>query len=136
MIEPLHLTPLQQTAAIIGAIVLVGFIVYLIYRGKLREDYGAIWFAAAVVTLILAVWQDGLRLIAATLDAVTLTAPVFLLGILFLIAIAIHFSVRFTTLSGQVRLLAREVALLRAKSDVQRVDPLESEPPAPSSPAR
>jgi hypothetical protein len=112
--EPLQLTPVQQIAAIAGSIGLLVLVLVLIYRRKLREDYGALWFAAAVATVLLALWQDGLRLLAEALQAVTLTAPIFLLSILFLALIAIHFSVRFTTLSGQVRDLAREIALLRA----------------------
>ena len=128
MIEPLHLTRLQQSAAVIGALILVTVIVALIYRGKLREDYGAIWFGVALVTLVFAAWQDGLRIVATALDAVTLTAPVFLLGILFLTGVAIHYSVRFTTMSAQIRQLAREVALLRAKVDK---DSGQGGPPVP-----
>jgi hypothetical protein len=127
MVEPLHLTPLQQAAAVAGSIGLLLFVIYLIYRGRLREDYGALWLAAATATVIFALWQDGLRLLAATLDAVTLTAPIFLLSILFLTVIAIHFSVRFTTLSAQVQHLAREIALLRARE--------HSASPTPSAPS-
>jgi hypothetical protein len=120
--EPLHLTPLQQAGAIAGSIALLVFVIVLIYRRRLREDYGALWLAAALATVVFAVWQDGLRLVAHLLDAVTLTAPIFLLSILFLTLIAIHYSVRLTTLSRNVHDLAREIALLRA----QRGEPDQS----------
>ena len=113
--EPLHLTPIQQAGAILGSVGLLVFVALQIYRGKLREDYGALWFTAGGATVLLSVWQDGLRLVAQTLDAVTLTAPVFLLSIGFLTIVAIHYSVRFSELSTQVHDLAREIALLRVE---------------------
>lgn len=113
MPEPLHLTQLQEAAAIAGSVGLLVFVAFLIYRGWLREDYGALWFTAAGVTVLFALWQDGLRLLARSLDAMTLTAPIFLLSIVFLTAVAIHFSVRISQLSGQLRDVAREIALLK-----------------------
>ena len=111
--EPLHLTPVQQAGAILGSIGLLGFVALQIYRGKLREDYGALWFTAAGATVLFSIWQDGLRLVAQAFDALTLTAPIFLLSIAFLTVVAIHYSVRFSELSSQVHDLAREIALLR-----------------------
>jgi hypothetical protein len=78
------------------------------------------WFAVGLITLIAALWQDGLRLIARALDAVTLTAPLFLLSILFLTAIAIHFSVKLSEQSQQLKKLAQEVGLLRAHVEPTR----------------
>lgn len=114
MKEVPYLTPFQQAAAIVGAAVLFVVVVSLIRQRRLREDYGAVWFAASVTALLLAIWQDGLRLVARALDAVTLTAPLFLLGILFLTAVGIHFSMRLSRMSDDLKRLGREVALLRA----------------------
>lgn len=114
---PLQLTPLQQAAAIAAAAALFVSILVLIYRRRLGENYGAMWFLVGLLTLIAALWQDGLRLVARALDAVTLTAPLFLLSILFLTAIAIHFSVKLTEQARQLKKLAQEVALLRAQAE-------------------
>ena len=65
--------------------------------------------------------SDGLRLVAHAFDALTLTAPVFLLSILFLTAVALHFSVRLTRLSRDASALARELALLREERDGDHV---------------
>ncbi|MEA2661507.1 MAG: hypothetical protein QOH08_1079 [Chloroflexota bacterium] len=114
---PLQLTPLQQAAAIAGATALLASILVLIYRRRLGENYGAMWFLVGLLTLIAALWQDGLRFVARALDAVTLTAPLFLLSILFLTAIAIHFSVKLTEQAQQQKRLAQDVALLRAQAE-------------------
>jgi hypothetical protein len=114
---PLQLTPLQQAAAVVAAALLFLSILVLIYRRRLGENYGAMWFLVGLLTLVAALWQDGLRLVARALDAVTLTAPLFLLSILFLTAIAIHFSVKLSEQAQQLKKLAQEVALLRARAD-------------------
>lgn len=120
MSEPPYLTPLQQTAAIVGAAGLFLLVIYLIRLRRLREDYGVVWFAASAAALLLAVWQDSLRFLARALDAVTLTAPLFLLGILFLTVVGIYFSVRLSRLSDDMKRLGREVALLRADDAARR----------------
>ncbi|HEV8534130.1 MAG TPA: DUF2304 domain-containing protein [Candidatus Limnocylindria bacterium] len=119
---PLQLTPLQQAAAIVAAAILFISVLVLIYRRRLGENYGAMWFLVGLLTLIAALWQDGLRLLARALDAVTLTAPLFLLSILFLTAIAIHFSVKLSEQAQQVKKLAQEVALLRARARTEARD--------------
>ncbi len=75
------------------------------------------WVLVGLVTLVAALWQGGLRLVARALDAVTLTAPLFLLSIIFLTAIAIHFSVKLSEQAQQLKKLAQEVALLRARAE-------------------
>jgi hypothetical protein len=85
------------------------------------------WFLVGLLTLVAALWQDGLRLVARALDAVTLTAPLFLLSILFLTAIAIHFSVKLSEQAQQLKKLAQEVALLRSRAD--RREPGAAAPP-------
>lgn len=114
MLEPGYLTAGQQIVAVVGAIVLFGVVLKLIYDRRLREDYGALWFAVSLGVLILALWQEGLRYLALLLQAQTLTVPIFLLGILFLTMVAIHFSVRMSEMSHQLQKIAQRLALLEA----------------------
>lgn len=95
----------------LGAASLFVLILALIYRRKLREDYAALWFAASGLVLLLALWQEGLRLVARLLDAVTLTAPLFLISIVFLTVVAIHFSVRLSEQARKLKRIAQELAL-------------------------
>ena len=100
----------------------MGLVVVLIRRRALSEDYAALWFGASLVTVIFAIWQDGLRLIARALDALTLTAPIFVLSTLFLGLVALHFAVRLSRMAAQVRTLTREIALLTAERGGSRRD--------------
>jgi hypothetical protein len=108
------LTPIQQTVAVVAAGALVSVVLWLIYRRRLREDYGALWLAVACLALVFAVWQDALRFLATLFDSITLTAPTFLLSILFLTVIAIHYSIRLSEHDRRIKRLAQEIALLEA----------------------
>lgn len=130
MIEPMTLTPIQRAMAIAGAATLLVSVLYLVYRGRLREDYAALWLVVATVTLLFAIWEQGLRQLALTLDAVTLTAPIFLLAIAFLAGIALHFSVRLSDQSRRLTRLAQDLALLRHDHEDRRSH--EGDPPAPA----
>ncbi len=112
--EPARLTATQQAFAIVGAVILVALVIRLIYGRRLREDYAALWFGFSILIFVFALWQEGLRVIARALDALTLTAPVFLLSILFLILIAIHFSVELSRTARRVSSLAQRIALLES----------------------
>lgn len=100
--------------AILGAVVLLALVVKLIYDRRLREDYAGLWFAFTILILVFAIWEEGLRSVARALDALTLTAPVFVLSILFLTLVAIHFSVELTRLTRRLNRLAQRLALLEA----------------------
>lgn len=142
MAEPLHLSPVQQALAIVGALGLLALVLRLIYVRRLREDYAALWLVVGLLSVLFAVWQDGLRLVAGALQTETLTAPIFLLSILFLAVIAIHYSVRLSELSDRLRTLTQRIAILDAESprddlDVTKPDgktderdPSRLEPPA------
>lgn len=118
------LTPVQQAVAITGAVALFILVIWLIYRGRLREDYGAVWLVLAAIVVCLAVWQEGLRLLARAFDAVTLTAPVFLLALAFLTALALHFSIRLSDHDRQLRIIAQTIGVIEAdRSDGPREEP-------------
>ena len=114
MIGVSSLTATQQVVAIAAAAALLVVVLVLVYRGRLREDYAALWLVVAVVALVLAIWQEGLRAIARLFDSVTLTAPVFLLAIAFLTLIALRFTVRLSEHDRKLKRLAQDVALLSA----------------------
>ncbi|MBI4346372.1 MAG: DUF2304 domain-containing protein [Elusimicrobia bacterium] len=114
MREPASLTANQQALAILGAVVLLALVMKLIYDRRLREDYAGLWFAFTILILVFAIWEEGLRSVARALDALTLTAPVFVLSILFLTLVAIHFSVELTRLTRRLNRLAQRLALMEA----------------------
>ena len=117
--------PLQQKIfAVIISLSLLVFIIELVRRKKLREEYSWLWLLTGTMILILALWYDLLQWITYLIGAGLPTSTLFFMGLVFLILIAIQFSVKVSALHTQVKNLAQENGLLK-----NRIEKLEEEPP-------
>lgn len=97
--------------ASVGALI---FIVELVRQRKLREDYSLLWLATAIVLIILSLSRPLLDQIAALLGVTTYPpAALFLVAIIFLLFILLHFSTVITRLSRENKEIAQEMAILR-----------------------
>jgi hypothetical protein len=113
----------QKIFAIVISLFLLFFIIELVRRKKLREEYSWLWLLTGSIILILALWYDLLQGITHLIGASLPTSTLFFLGLFFLILIAIQFSVKMSALFTQVKNLAQENGLLK-----QRIEELEREP--------
>jgi hypothetical protein len=66
---------------------------------------------------MLVLWYDLLLLLTNLIGAVTATTTLFIFGILFLILITLHFAVKISSLTNQVKNLAQKLSLLEAERD-------------------
>jgi hypothetical protein len=114
-------TPKQKIFAIIASAALIIFILFLIRRRRLKEEYALLWLVTAIGILILVIWYDLLEWLSFIIGAMTPTTTLFLFAFLFLIAIAIHFSIKFSKLSDQIKDITQELAFLR-----KRIEEIES----------
>ncbi|MDP2645986.1 MAG: DUF2304 domain-containing protein [Desulfobacterales bacterium] len=108
---PLH----QKLFAILTGLSLLTVIIYLVQKGKLREEYSWLWFLTGVVILVLALWYDVLLLLTDLIGAVTPTTTLFILGIVFLMLISLHSGIKISRLNDQVKNLAQKVSLIEAQ---------------------
>ena len=115
----------QKIFAIIISLTLLIFIIELVRRKKLREEYSWLWLLTGAMILILALWYDLLQGITHLIGAGLPTSTLFFLGLVFLILIAIQFSVKVSELNNQVKNLAQENGLLK-----NRVEELEEKNPS------
>jgi hypothetical protein len=97
-----------QIIALIATLAIFGLILELVRRRRLVERYALLWMAAAVVLLVLAIWSDGLDVLA---DAMGIKEPanaIFILcfGVIFLLLL--NFSVATSRLSEETKILAQE----------------------------
>lgn len=109
------MTPRQKIFAITVGILLFVFIVELVRRRALKEEYSWLWLATGAGIMLLAVWYDLLLLITDFIGAVLPTTTLFLFGMLFLVLINLHYAVKISALADQVRRLAQELAIERAQ---------------------
>jgi len=115
----------QKIFAIIISLTLLIFIIELVRRKKLREEYSWLWLLTGAMILILALWYDLLQGITHLIGAGLPTSTLFFLGLVFLILIAVQFSVKVSELNNQVKNLAQENGLLK-----NRVEELEEKDPS------
>jgi hypothetical protein len=105
----------QKIFAVLISIGLLIFIIELVRRRKLREEYSWLWLLTGVVILILASWHNLLLYVTHFVGAVLPTSTLFFMGLVFLFLIAVQFSTRISKLTDQLKNLAQEIALLKSK---------------------
>jgi hypothetical protein len=107
---------LHQTAfALTTSLLMFLFILELVRRRRLREEYSWLWLLAAGAMVLLVVWFRLLMIITHLVGAVTPLNTLLLFAVLFLLAIAVHYSVIVSRLTSQVKNLAQELALVSAR---------------------
>lgn len=97
--------------ASVAALILV---IELVRRRKLREDYSLLWLATAAVLIVLSLSRPLLDRLAELLGIITYPpAALFLVAIIFMLAILLHFSTVLTRLARENKELAQQMSLLR-----------------------
>ncbi|HVU11666.1 MAG TPA: DUF2304 domain-containing protein [Phototrophicaceae bacterium] len=98
------------------------FVLELVRQRKLREDYSLLWLATAVVLIVLSLSRPLLNDLAALLGIITYPpAALFLVAIIFMLVILLHFSTVLTRLARENKEIAQQMAILRWElSEAQR----------------
>lgn len=89
--------------------------VELVRKRRLREEYSVLWLLTSVVMFVLVLNYDWLLVLTDLIGAAVPTTTLFIGAILFLMLIALQFSLKLSDLSDKVKNLAQENALLRAE---------------------
>ena len=104
--------------AVLGAVLILGFMIELLRRRRLREKYAALWIVVSVLVIATVALPGVLRSLAAALGVTVPLNLVFFGSLLLLLAVAIQLSAEITALERQVQTLAEEVALVRHRVEV------------------
>jgi hypothetical protein len=101
-----------RIVAIAGSLALLVFIIELVRRRRLKEEYSVLWVLTALALLLLAAWGALLRDLAQLIGANSQASTLYLFSIIFIAFLLLHFSVRVSNLERRVVVLLQEVALL------------------------
>ncbi|MBT1072575.1 DUF2304 domain-containing protein [Pelotalea chapellei] len=93
--------------------------VNLVRKRKLREEYSVLWLLTSLLMFVLVLRYEWLVALTGFIGAGLPTTTLFICSIIFLILIAVQFSIKISKLTEQVKDLAQENALLR--SDVEHL---------------
>jgi len=102
----------QQVFAIVASVALLVFIVEMVRRRRLREEYSWLWITIGLGILVLSLWFGLLQWLTRLIGAVVPVSTLFVFGILFLMVVNIYFSIKISTLTTQVKNLAQRLAIL------------------------
>ena len=107
-------TMIVGAAGSVGALLLV---LELVRRRRLREEYALLWLATGVALLLLSLSRPLLDELASLTGIYYPPSALFLVALLFVLAILMHFSIVITRLTQENRELARQIALLRHEQE-------------------
>jgi len=111
------MTPLAVSIiGTIASLTLVVVVLELIRSRRLRERYALLWLLTGIVLAVLCAWRDGLNTIAGWVGIRSYPpAVLFAVGILFILAVLLHYSTVISRLSDQNTILAQRLALLETE---------------------
>ena len=99
---------------LILAILVCAFVIIQVRHQRMKERYAALWLIIGAIIIVLGAFPTLLNGVA---DFVGVALPVnllFLLSILLLMGVSIHLTLELSRLSEKTRILAEEVAILKA----------------------
>ncbi len=114
------LAPESETTRFLAiglSLVLVVSVLWLVRIRALREEYTPIWIGVAAALVIMSLRLDVLQALTRALGAWTVSSTIFFMGEVFLVIICLNYAVRLSRTTLQMKNLAQDVALLRARLD-------------------
>jgi hypothetical protein len=114
----------QKIFAITLALIFFTIVIDLARRKKLKVEYSILWSVTAAAILVLVVWYDPLVRITKLVGAVQPTTILFIFGMMFLLLLNLHFSVKLSELSEQVKNLGQELGIKSVEQQKQEKEPV------------
>jgi len=105
---------MNVAGSLILAILMVMVVLIMLRNGRLREKYAILWLIIGGLTIVLGLFPKLLNWAASVVGVVVPSNLLFALSILLLVGVSLHVSRELTILEDETRILAEEVAILRA----------------------
>ncbi len=103
-------------AMIFGLVAGIGafiFVLELVRRRRLKEEYSLLWLATAVALIILSLSRPTLDVLASAVGIIYPPSALFLVAMIFVLLILLHYSIVLTRLTHENKENAQQLALLR-----------------------
>ncbi len=110
--------PRIRIIAILICIFLVAYVFELVRRRHLSEEYSMGWLVAGSMMLILSISEGLLIWVSNLVGATLFTSTLFFFGLVFLMTICLHFSIRISALTNQVRTLTQHMGILHSEKQL------------------
>ena len=90
-------------------------IIELVRRRKLKEEYSFLWLITGFILLILTLRFDILTRITQALGVISSLNTLFFFGLIFVILLCLHYSLKVSQLTVEMKIMAQKIALLEAE---------------------
>lgn len=117
-----HLTSQTRIIAAVLALAFMALVLELIRRDKLQERFSVVWFVAGVGMLVGAAFPGLLTLVADAMGVRDTNVALFSIVLLFLLGLALNFSVTMSRQAAQITRLAQERALEGAREQARSAE--------------
>jgi hypothetical protein len=123
----------MQILAILFSVSLTVYILWIIQRKRLKEEFSLLWLGTGAVFILFSAWRQGLEMLAALLGIAYAPAALFMILLVGIILILIQFSMIISRLSERSKVIAQEFAMLQ--NEVQSLKAkLEANAPIDTAP--
>lgn len=124
-----------RLVALVGALFALLFVLELVRRRRLKEEYSLLWVLTAAGLIVLAVWYGLLVKITNLIGGVAPSSTLFFFGLIFVFAMLLHFSVRVSMLERRITALVQELGLMSVTEADQptQLEETLADQPDPSS---
>jgi hypothetical protein len=106
-----------QVIAIAISLLFLLYIIRLIIKGKLREEYSIVWIVCTIVLIVFSFWRNGLEVMANLLGVYEAPNLIFTGAIFAILIYLLHLSVVISKLQSQNKQLAQDIAMLKEKME-------------------
>lgn len=104
-----------QVLSIIGSLMLFLFILRLVKRKKLKEEYSLLWLGFGFVFIVLSIFKPMLEVVASAVGILYAPAALLLMLVISVFFILIQFSIVISKLAEGNKNLIQEVGILKAE---------------------
>jgi hypothetical protein len=101
-----------QIVAVLASSALLLIVFEMLRRRRLIERYALLWLGSSLVLLLLSIWTGLLEIISKAVGIVYPPNALFMVAFTFVLILMLHFSLAISRLSGEIKVLAQEVARL------------------------
>jgi hypothetical protein len=104
--------PKLRFIAVGGSVLVFAFVIELVRRRRLKEEYSLLWILTAAALLLLSIWDGLLTDVSDLIGAAAPQSTLFFFGLMFVVLMLLHFSVRISALERRITSLVQELGLL------------------------
>ena len=105
----------QQIFALAISLLVFFFTIDMVRKRRLREEYSVLWLTTSLTMFVMVIKYDWLVAVTRFIGAGLPTTTLFIGSGIFLMLIAVQFSIKISKLTDQVKNLAQDNALLRTE---------------------